>query len=407
MVFSEQEISNGGVNNYKYQMDSFTFTITHFIHTEIEYIRIKAFDSKWTDMYSMIADISALHDYKLVIPDIKTLYDVLQNPKINKLYKKKDHIVTYSVILEMGFNTIMIDFLLEKDILNQEQVKDIKIDELTKRVELLESKLTDTFENEQTKLRINDFPLIINFITLIITHLLHKVEPIVIVGSKMNDIMCINDIGPLINNQFTILMDYNIKENYSEINNLVQLQTKDDHSLNYINTIFQKYKSCKVSDIMNDIVTVYQKEMLQDLFSSTSYIGIISSSYLRHYNKVKNINIHYGKKIDSLEFLIIWIRINDGVIINSGGMGYGPSKSHKYSYIQSTHIGTFNPECATVKYHTPHVSMTRLNGNDTPLLNKHRYVITNIYNKSTPQYMKSDIKCEVTFEYYTDKSCPE
>ena len=265
MVFSEQEISNGGVNNYKYQMDSFTFTITHFIHTEIEYIRIKALDTQWTDMYSMIADISTLHDYKLVIPDIKTLYEVLQNPKINKLYKKKDHLVTYSVILEMGFNTIMIDFLLEKDILNQEQVKDIKIDELTKRIELLESKLTDTFENEQTVIRINDFPLITKFITLIITHLLHKVEPKVVIGFTTHSIFIPDSygethnysLGQLLNNQFNLLMDYSIKDNYSEINNLVQQKMRECQIFYYLNTVFQKYKSCKVSDIMNDIVTVY------------------------------------------------------------------------------------------------------------------------------------------------------
>ena len=48
-------------------------------------------------------------------PNIKTLYDILQNPQITKVHEKKDHIVTYSIILEMGFNTIKIDFSLEKN----------------------------------------------------------------------------------------------------------------------------------------------------------------------------------------------------------------------------------------------------------------------------------------------------
>lgn len=145
MVFTDDEIRNGGINHYKYNVDLFEFTITHFKHSELAYIQIKTYDSQWTDMYSTIVDISFLNEYKLMIPDIKTLYDILQNPKITKVYEKKDHIVTYSVILEIGFNTIKIDFALEKDILNQEQVKDIKIDELTKRIELLESNLSNTW----------------------------------------------------------------------------------------------------------------------------------------------------------------------------------------------------------------------------------------------------------------------
>ena len=54
-----------------------------------------------------------LNEYKLMIPDIKTLFDILENPKLTKVYSKKDYIVTYIVILE---NKTKLQFEIERNV---------------------------------------------------------------------------------------------------------------------------------------------------------------------------------------------------------------------------------------------------------------------------------------------------
>jgi hypothetical protein len=77
MIFTDDEISNGGIEHYKYNIESFDFTITHFSHSVVnefdedesittDYIQIKAYDSQWTDMYSTIVEIKYLTEYKSI-----------------------------------------------------------------------------------------------------------------------------------------------------------------------------------------------------------------------------------------------------------------------------------------------------------------------------------------------------
>ena len=67
-------------------------------------------------------------------------------------------------------------FLALSQILNQEQVKDIKIDELTKIIYELKSQLTDTFEYDQIEIRKHEISQIENFLLLIISHILNKID---------------------------------------------------------------------------------------------------------------------------------------------------------------------------------------------------------------------------------------
>ena len=292
MVFTDEEIRNCGINHYKYNIDSFEFTITHFKHSELAYIQIKTYDSQWTDMYSMIVDISFLNEYKLVIPDIKTLFDILQNPKITKVYEKKDHIVTYSVILEMGFNTIKIDFALEKDILNQEQVKDIKIDELTKRIELLEkamqhekqsnSKLEQRLVKVESSVYLksdfDEYYNICDFIRWICGQSEH------LNGKQILE--CTSTTTP------TDVFQYNISDVFEKSVNLNYLG--NHQRMNIIDySLIQKYNTSKLIDILNDLFEFNQTLFVLSIFivrhDCPPHIAFLYSSYLYHIKNVQNI----------------------------------------------------------------------------------------------------------------------
>jgi hypothetical protein len=292
MVFTDEEIRNGEINHYTYNVDSFEFTITHFSHSELDYIQIKAYDSQWTDMYSTIVEIKYLTEYKLLIPDIKTLYDILQNHKITKVYEKKDHIVTYSVILEMGFNTIKIDFALEKDILNQEQVKDIKIDELTKRIELLEnamqhekqsnSKLEERLVKVESSVYLksdfDEYYNICDFIRWICCHSEH------LNGKQILE--CTLTTPP------TYVFQYNISDVFEKSVNLYYLGNSIiANIIDY--SLIQKYNTSKLIDILNDLFEFNQTLFVLSIFivrhDCPPHIVCLYSSYLYHIKNVQNI----------------------------------------------------------------------------------------------------------------------
>ena len=106
MNFTDEDIHNYGINQCKEEKGEFIVISTHIRHKDIDYIHIKAHDNQCVHLYSTVIDVSFLDNYKSIISDIKTLYDILQNPEITKEFDKNENILAYSVILSMGFNTI-------------------------------------------------------------------------------------------------------------------------------------------------------------------------------------------------------------------------------------------------------------------------------------------------------------